>query len=298
MPATAFDTAVVPAGLAVVVLGLLASLTWGVADFGGGVTSRRAPLLGVLLATQIVGLGLALVFAAIRSEPPVSGTFAWGDLEVGAGAGLLGALGLSGLYRGLAVGRMGVVAPVGGVLAALIPVLGGLILQGWPSALVMSGIGLAIGSVVLVSRAEDETSDRPSGLAWGLFAGIGMGAFSLLISRVSPGLIFGPLVVVRVVELAAFVAAVVVARAAWRVPRHLWPVVAGVGVLDVLGNAFYLGSTQSGPLAIAAVLSSLYPVVTVILATVVLRERVTRTHAVGIAAAAVAIAMIAGGSAG
>jgi drug/metabolite transporter (DMT)-like permease len=163
--------------------------------------------------------------------------------------------------------------------------------------MVLVGIVLAIVGVVLVSAGADDASGRPSGLGYGIAAGIGMGAFSFLISRVSHDHVFWPLVAVRGVEAVVFLAIVVVARPAWRVPSGLWPAIVGIGALDLLGNASYLTATHAGALAVAAVLSSLYPVVTVVLATVFLRERVTRAHVIGILTAAVAIALIAGGSA-
>lgn len=278
--------------IGVVLFALLASASWGVADFAGGAASRRAPLLGVLLLTQTVGLLAATGLAGGSREAAMGGT----DVAIAVGCGILGATGLFFLYGGLSTGRMGVVAPVAGVTAATIPTIGGLILQGVPSSVVMVGIVLAVVAVVLVSTSTDESSDRPSGLAWALASGVAMGSFAFLISRVSASQLFWPLVVIRAVEATVFLGAIVASRRPWRIPRPLWPAILGIGILDMAGNAFYLTSAHAGQLAIAAVLSSLYPVVTVILATVLLRERVTREHAVGILAAALAIALIAAGS--
>ena len=278
--------------VAVVLFALLASGAWGASDFAGGAASRRAPLLGVLMTTQAIGLLAALGLAAGSREAPIDGP----DLAIAFACGIVGGAGLFFLYGGLSVGRMGVVAPVAGVTAATIPTVGGLILQGVPSGIVLIGILLAIIAVVLVSTSTDDTSERPSGLAWALASGVAMGSFSFLISRVSAAHLFWPLVAVRAVEASMFLVAIAVVRRPWRISRPLWPAILGIGVLDMLGNAFYLTAAHAGPLAIAAVLSSLYPVVTVILATMLLRERVTREHAVGILAAALAIALIAMGS--
>ena len=138
----------------------------------------------------------------------------------------------------------------------------------------------------------------PSGLWWGITAGLTLGIFTVTFSRVSDGLVFGPLALMKVVEGIALYAAIVVGRQPWRVPRDVWPMLIAVGVMDMAATAAYLAATQSGPLAIAGVLSALYPVMTVVLAAVVLQERITRVHAIGIVAAAGAIALIAGGSAG
>jgi drug/metabolite transporter (DMT)-like permease len=249
-------------------------------------------LFGVVLVSQLVGMVLAIGLTLIRGETaPTTLDLGWSVL-----AGIAGATGISALYKGLAVGRMGVVAPVTGVIAAVIPVGAGIVLEGVPPPLVLSGIALAIVAVVLVSRSDDGEGGQ-SGLGLALLAGAAIGAMSVCISQISDGHVFGPLVVIRATQAVLIVVLVVVTRSAWRVERRLLPATAGVGVLDMAGNGAFILAVQSGALAVAAVLSSLYPVTTVILATVVLRERVTRSHAVGIALAAVAIAAIAAGSA-
>jgi drug/metabolite transporter (DMT)-like permease len=191
---------------------------------------------------------------------------------------------------------MGVVAPVTGVIAALIPVTAGIVLEGLPKPLVLFGIGLAIVAVVLVSRVPDEHGG-PSGVGLAVVAGVAIGAFSVCISRVSDGHAFGPLVVMRATEAILIAGAIAVTRSAWRPAARLVPPIAGVGVLDMVGNGAFILAVQAGSLAVAAVLSSLYPVTTVILATIFLGERVTRMHATGIALAATAVACIAAGSA-
>ena len=124
-----------PVGSATVLFGLAAALAWGGGDFGGGLASRRAPVFGVVLLSQVVGLLLALGIALLRGEPFPSGP----DLLVVLVAGVLGGIGITALYRGLAIGRMGIVAPVTGVLAAVIPVTAGIVLEGWPAPLVLVG---------------------------------------------------------------------------------------------------------------------------------------------------------------
>jgi drug/metabolite transporter (DMT)-like permease len=249
-------------------------------------------LFGVVLVSQLVGMVLAIGLTLVRGETmPSTLDLGWSVL-----AGIAGATGISALYKGLAVGRMGVVAPVTGVIAAVIPVAAGIVLEGVPPPLVLGGIGLAIVAVVLVSLSDDGDGGV-SGLGLALLAGVGIGAMSVCISQISDGHVFGPLVVIRATQAMFIVGLVVVTRSAWRVDRRLLPATAGVGVLDMAGNGAFILAVQSGALAVAAVLSSLYPVTTVMLATVILRERVTRSHAIGIALAAVAIAAVAAGSA-
>ena len=283
----------IPASLTVVILGLLASLGWGIADFSGGLTSRRGPVLGVLLGSQIASLLIGLPVLAATREPSLQPT----DILIGIAGGPLGAAGLAFLYRGLAVGRMGVVAPVAAVLTATLPVGFGFLTEGVPSFVAIAGIGCAVVSVVLVSRAPSAPDGRPSGLRYAVAAGVIFAAFTISANYLSDGLIVAPVILIRVTSVLTICGWLVLRRQPWRVPRGLWPALAAIGVMDMAATAAYLGAIGIGPLAFAAILASLYPVVTTILATVVLRERVSPVHAVGILAAAAAVVLIAGASA-
>jgi drug/metabolite transporter (DMT)-like permease len=211
-------------------------------------------------------------------------------------AGILGATGITLLYRGLAVGRMGIVAPVTGVLAAVIPVVAGFVTEGVPPPMVIVGIVVAVAAVILVSRVADESGGR-AGLPEALVGGAAIGLFGVAIAQLSEGDVFADLSVIRLVQLLLVVGAVVVTRAAWRPGRSLLLPLILIGVLDTAGNGFYLAAVQTGQLAIASVLSAMYPVVTVILAAALLREPVTRDHTIGIVLAGVAIALIGAGGA-
>lgn len=277
----------------VVVLGLAAALAWGAGDFGGGFASRRAPLLGVTFVVQALGVGLALAIWAWRGEPvPDPTSVAWAVL-----AGVTAAAGIVGLYGALAAGPMSIVAPLVGVLGASVPVVVGVALEGAPSSLVLAGIGLAFVAVVLVGgAASGAAAGNRRGLALGIMGGLGIGLYSVAVSFVADGLVFGPLFVARLVATILFTVVIVVGRRAWRVPPPMWPLVAFVALIDLLGNAAFVAATQVGDLAVATILGSLYPVTTVVLAAVVLRERITARHVLGIVTAAVAIAFIAAGS--
>ncbi len=189
---------------------------------------------------------------------------------------------------------MGVVAPVTGVIAALIPVLVGAATEGLPPPLVGVGIGCALVAVVLVGRTHDP-EDGPSGLPYGLLAGTAIGGFNVCVAQFGEGRVFGPFTIVRLAEIVFIGGLILLARRPWRLERPLLAPVALVGILDMAGNAFFIAATQVGRLDVAAVLSSLYPVTTVVLAVVLLRERVTPSHAVGIGLAALAVGLIAGG---
>jgi drug/metabolite transporter (DMT)-like permease len=276
----------------------VSAIVWGGGDFGGGLLSRRTPVFGVVLISQIVGMAIALVIAlAVGETAPLPLDVGWSVLSA-----IAGGIGITALYHGLSVGRMGVVAPITAVVAALIPVAVGIVVEGVPPALVLIGIVLAIVAVVLVSRVPEEASApdeaRASGLRFALIAGVGLGAFSVFLAQISDGHAFGSLAVIRGVEGVMLAGVILVTGSTWRAPRRLLPAMTAVGVLDMAGNGAFILAVQAGSLAVAAVLSSLYPVTTVILATIVLRERVTRSHAIGIGLAAAAVACIALGSVG
>jgi drug/metabolite transporter (DMT)-like permease len=275
----------------VVVLGLASAIAWGAGDFGGGWASRRAPVFGISLVVQLLGVALAVGLAILAREPAPDATVV--AISVAAGASV--AVGILALYQGLAVGRMGVVAPVTGVIAATMPVVAGIAMAGWPAVTVVAGIALALVAVVLVSRVPGEDGQR-SGLELALMAGVGIGGFNILVGFLPDGQVFGPLVVVKITAAAIICGIVILGRQAWRIPRSTLPVAIAVGLFDMSGNALYVLATQAGRLDIAATLSSLYPVTTILLAMILLGERVTRSHAAGIVAAAAAIALIAAGS--
>jgi len=282
-----------PPTLAVVVLGLASSGIWGLSDFVAGVATKRAPLFGVMAVSQLIGVLIALPLITIHGEPlmPTS------DVTWSIVSGVLGVTGLGFLYHGLSSGRMGVVAPVAGILVAGIPVAFGFAIQGAPPPIVMAGIGIAIASVATIARAPAGEGAPSSGLGWGLAAGITLGLLAVAISRLDPGFVFTPLAVLRTTETIICLVVIVATRRAWRIPRELWPATLAVGVLDMSGTATYLVAIQTGPLAIAAVLSALYPATTVLLAAGVLRERLSPSHVLGLLAAGVGVVLIAGGQA-
>lgn len=279
-------------GLAVISLGLASALAWGAGDFGGGWTTRRAPVLGVALTIDALGVVVMVALGLATGEPLPGLAMAL----MAALAGVFAVIGMLGLYTGLAVGRMGVVAPVTGLIAAALPVGVGFAIDGLPGTPVAIGIGLALVAVVLVSASTD-SSGRPAGFWYGVLGGVGIGLFNVVVGAFPEDGIAWPLVLIRGSAFVGTLAIVLVARRPWRVARPVLPAVVATGFLDLLGNGFYILATQEGRLDVAATLSSLYPVTTIILAVVLLHERVTRSHLAGIMMAAIAIALIAGGSA-
>lgn len=281
--------ALLPPTLLVVALGLLASLGWGLGDFGGGLMSRRAPVLGVLFTSQLASLSVGIPLLLLVPEPALLPR----DLVLATLAGALGASGLALLYRGLSVGRMTVVMPIAATLTAALPVAFGFVTEGLPSTFAIAGIVAAATGVVLVSLSPSPPDGRPSGVWYGIVTGLLFGLFPIVMNGISDDVLVSPVVVVRVASIVTAGALILARRQPWRVPRKLWPVMLGIGLVDMLATASYLAALSVGPLAIAAILTSLSNVVTVILAALVLHERITPVHAVGIVAAGLAVVLIA-----
>jgi drug/metabolite transporter (DMT)-like permease len=276
------------AALAAPLLGLVSAASWGAGDFCGGLASKRSPLLGVLVVGYGTGVPIFAAAGLLLGEPaPGGAVLAWA-----VAAGLSGTIGLAALYRGLAIGRMALVAPVSAVLAAAIPVAWGALTEGPPPAAKLAGIALALAGIWLVARSGAAGADRV-GLLLALVAGAGFGGFFVLIHVGARDGTFWPLVAARSTALALVLAVALLRGRAWTPVRRDLPLIALSGVLDAGGNAFFLLASQAGRLDAAAVLSSMYPASTVVLAAALLRERVSQSQGVGIAALLAAIVLIA-----
>ena len=273
--------------IATVVFGLAASLFWGSGDFNGGLASRRSNASSVVIAAYAIGFVLLIALALLWREPfPSPIDIMWGAL-----AGLAGAIGLISFYSALSIGRMGIAAPVSAILTASLPVLFSLFTAGLPTWLQLGGFILALIAIGLISRPE-RAKGRPEGLGLAMLAGCGFGCFFILISRVTPTSTFWPLATARFTAV-LFLLIVTLLRREPTLPKTtVVPFVVLAGVLDAIGNAFFVLATHNGRLDIAAVLSSLYPAATVLLAALVLRERVTRIQGIGILVALIAVPLI------
>lgn len=274
--------------LTAVLLGLASAAAWGAGDFSGGLASRRAPVFGVLVLGQLAGTTLIAATALLLGEAaPPAAAIAW---AVAAGAS--GAVGLAALYRGLAIGRMAVVAPVSAVLSAAIPVAWGMAQEGIPPAAKLAGFVLGLAGIWLVARSG-EAGEGGAGVALAILAGCGFGGFLVLMHRAAQGGTFWPLAAARATSVALALAVALARRRPWRPAGAAVPIVLLSGVFDAGGNAFFVLAARAGRLDVASVLSSMYPASTVLLAALVLRERVTRPQGAGIAAVLAAIALIA-----
>jgi drug/metabolite transporter (DMT)-like permease len=273
--------------LLTVIFGLAASLCWGSGDFSGGLASRRSSPASVIILAYAAGFVLLVALALLRREQPPS----WIDLMWGGLAGLVGAIGLLAFYQALASGRMGIAAPVSAVMTAALPVLFNVFLQGPPNWFQAAGFLLALLAIALISQPQGSLG-RPEGLGLALLAGCGFGCFFILISRVNHASVFWPLASARFTSVLLLLIVVRVRGQQMLPKRRLLPLVLTAGTLDALGNAFFVFAAHIGRLDVAAVLSSLYPAATVILAAIVLRERVTRVQGIGVLLALLAVPLI------
>lgn len=280
-------------------LALLSSISFGISDFTGGLASRRATAVSVVTVSN----GLSLVVAFVLAQLLPGSTLVASDMAWGAAAGAVGLAGVVFLYRGLAIGPMSVVAPITALLAAAIPLLVGTARGERPGILAFAGVVLALPAIALISRepsaeaaARGHAAITPLALATALAAGLSFGGFYVLLAQTGPDGGAWPLVAQRLASVAILVGfgAVAIARGGDPLPRGSALTLGLVaGLTDIAANLAYVESTHRGLLALVAVLSSLYPATTVLLARVVLRERMGPVQVAGLGMAAGAVAFIA-----
>src|SRR5262245_9731943 len=276
-----------------VALGVLVALAWGSADFLGGFTSQRVHTVTVLLVSQTFGLAAAIVLVlALRDSPP--------DLHVfvlSAIAGVVGVGALALLFRGLAAGRMSVVAPLSAVGGGVLPVAWGLLRGEQPTALALVGVGLALIAVVIVGRGaeHDPVPSIPptQELALGIASGIGFGVVLILFSESATDSGMWPVLIARCAAVPVLAVVALALGCFVPVPRADVAPIAGSGLFDVGANAIVLLAVRRGLLSLVAPVAALYPATTVMLARVVLNERIGRQRAGGLALGLVGLALIA-----
>jgi len=282
----------------VVLLGLAAAVLYGSGDFLGGMATRRAHVLTVLTLVETAGVIVALAAAVLLPGPASPAGLAWG-----ASAGLVGGLGLIIFYTGLAAGPMSVVAPVSGLVSTVLPVAVALTEGERPGVGVYAGALLCLVAIVLASSASSASDTGPAGrpgrlgraIAYGTASGVSFGLFFLLIRNAGQSGEVWPVAAGRIGELAAVLAAAAVLRPGLLrgVGGGIPLAAAGAGVIDVVANICYVAATRTGMFGLAVVLASLYPGVTVLLARVVLGERLRWLQRVGLALAAIGIVLVA-----
>ena len=270
-------------------LALGASLSWGLADFVGPWQGRALGALRVLLWSELAGLAAVALVVAVRRTGPESG-----EVLLAIPAAISGTLGIFAYYRGMAVGAMAVVAPIAGA-SAIIPVIFGIASGDRPSAWQYTGIAAAIAGVILASQEHRSGEKRQlaAGVGLALLAAVGFGFYFPAMhaaSKIDP---YFSTLVFRVCSVAIVAGAVAIRRPPLRLSGWKLLVVAGVGLGDAAGNAMFAGSAaQGGLVSLTSVLASLYPIVTVLLAATVLKERVSLPQRFGVVLTLTGVALI------
>lgn len=278
--------------MAALLLAFASSVAWGAGDFLGGLKSRQHPVLVVLLVAQVTGLLLIAGFVAIRGgEPPESELALWAPLS-----GIAGMVGLSAFYRALAIGNMGVIAPISAT-AAVVPLALGVAGGDRPGGLQYTGIALALVGVLLASR--EEVGERPGGgtargAGLALVSALGFGLFFVCMDRASDEDVAWAILVNRCTSTTLILVAVAALRPKLALGRADLGVLVVVGSLDIAANAMFAVASTQDLVSLVSVMASLYPITTVGLAAVVLGERPHRMAQVGVVLALCGVALIAG----
>lgn len=275
----------------VVIVSLVAAVLFGSGDFCGALATRRATALQVVAGSHLIGLvGVGLVALAVGN--PMTGR----DLGLGAAGGVLGAVGVGLLYRRLAVGPMYLVAPVTAVTAAAVPTLWGWIRGDSLSPAAWAGVVLALGAVALVSSVADGDGQGPitaAAVVESLGSGLGFGGFYILVAMTDADSQPWPIVGARLATTVGLLAILaVLRRAPLPTDRTGISLIGATGLFEVAANCGYLYASTHGQLAVAAVLVSMYPISTVVLARLVLDERMTRVQIAGVVGAIAAAGLI------
>ena len=274
-----------------IMFALLSSMLLGSADFAGGVAARRAPAVAITVWANGVGLVTALVVVLVLPAPLSLTDIGWGLL-----AGTCGSLGAVLLYRALALGVMSLVAPVTAASAAVIPVAVGAGLGERLSTPALVGVAGAVASMVLLCRRRQPAGPSPHctrALILAMLAGVSFGAFLALLSQTSPEAGMWPLAIARCASLAILLSYAYARGQSLRLdpaPRRL---AVGVGILDMAANTAFLVAVVDGQLAVIGLLASLSPLGTVLLARVMLRERLRGLQRLGTAMAMGSVLLLA-----
>jgi drug/metabolite transporter (DMT)-like permease len=273
-----------------IVLALGASLTWGLSDFFGPVRARTLGTLRVLFYVQIGGLTAIALTVAIRGKGPADST-----VLLAIPAAISGTLGFYAYYRGMAVGAMSVVAPIAGV-SAIVPVIVGIATGDRPSVWQLLGIACALLGVFLAAREPGRGGPRlAAGVGLALLAAIGFGGYFPPMHAAGHADFWWASLLFRITSTSVIVTAIAISRPSLEVKPVQVPLLALIGVGDMLGNLFFAAASSSGLVSITSVLASLYPIVTVVLARIVLGERVARSQEAGVALTLAGVALISAG---
>lgn len=269
--------------------GLISALTYGAADFTGGLIAKRTSSLGIVILGHIGSLFLLVPFALLLGEalPPAK------DLFFTTLAGVAGGLGLILLYRSLAEGQMSLASPVSALVAASLPVLVGLWTQGLPGTTMLVGFALALAAIWLIAQnGKIRLVNILAEIRMPFISGIFFGLFFIGMAQGSANAVIWPVVATRLGSIPSLLLYASLTRQPWLPERKHWGSIGLISLLDTAGNLFYILAAQVGRLDLAALVSSLYPGSTVALARIVLKEKITPSQMVGILCALVALVFI------
>jgi drug/metabolite transporter (DMT)-like permease len=273
-----------------IALALGASLTWGFADFFGPLKGRTYGALRVLFYVQIGGLVAIALIVAVRGKGPADSAALFAIP-----AAVSGTLGLYAYYRGMAVGAMSIVAPIAGI-SAIVPVIFGIASGDRPSAWQVFGMAFALGGVFLASREPGRGGSRfAAGVGLALLAAVGFGGYFPPMHAAGDADFWWASLIFRMTSTSVILATVLVRRPSLTIPSVQVPLLALIGIGDMLGNLLFAAASTSGLVSVTSVLASLYPIVTVVLARLVLKERVARSQEAGIALTLAGVALISAG---
>ncbi|MGZ5371780.1 EamA family transporter [Aeromicrobium sp.] len=273
-----------------IVFALISAFAYGISDFLGGLFSKGASAWQIAVVGQSSSAFFALLVGLFIGGDPTTSDWAWAGL-----AGLGSGFGAAFLYRGLSRGRMGVIAPISAIGSALVPVAIGLILGERPSTLAVVGVALAFPAIYLISQVVETAPTAEGGIVDGVLAGLGFGVMFAMLGQVESESGLLPLALTQVVAVLSVIVTATVLRASW-VPRDRAAFRALLmGPLGVAATGAFLFATHHGLLSVVSVIAALYPAATVVLASVVLHERIHANQAVGLAIAVLAIALVAAG---
>jgi len=271
-----------------ILYGLISSASWGAADFLGGLASKRTSPIRVLFLAEIAGFIPTMLLALITREPIPQAR----DLLLGAVSSIIGLSGLLFLYRALAEGQMTIAAPLSALFSAIIPVIFGLFTLGVPSTPTVIGFGLAFLAVWLISQTDSVNwRFSLSDLRLPLVAGVFFGLYFIVFHKATLNSFFWPLTAARIAGIFLMGLFAIITRQPAIPPRGTWAFCIINGVIDIAGNGFYILSSQTGRLDIAAVLGALNPAVTALLALIFLKEKMSRIQTLGIVFAFIAIVL-------
>ncbi len=274
-----------------ILFGLSSALAWGAADFCGGLASRKAKAYQAVMLGEASGLVLLLIAALLSGEPAAP----WSSVLLCSIGGAVGTLGLLLFFHAMTKGQMSIAAPVSALTAAVLPVVVGSFLEGFPGALTFGGFAMALVSIWFISQPEGGKQTlrlRLADLGLPLLAGLCFGVYLILIERGSQSNTFWPMVASRQAGTLTMVIYTLVTRQRFLPPRGVWPLILLNGALDVTGNGLYILAGQAGRMDVAAVLAALYPGSTVVLARIFLKEHLSRPQLLGILGALLAIVLM------